>query len=126
MAKARVVGKRKKPSSWSMILRKVFSPEALSKLRKYAHDVANGADFIEAAHGHICSSKCWHFPGFEDGLVRCSCRWEEGPTYRLYNGSSHEPTCWVHRVYVECGDLQSAELERVRPGLWRVWRKEAP
>lgn len=104
-------------------LRKLLSPEGLKAVSQYASRVAQGADAIEAMSGHVCSSKCWHFPGFENGLVRCDCRWEEGPTYRLYNGSSHEPSCWVHRVYVECGDLQSAMAERISEGLWRVQRK---
>jgi len=103
-------------------VRTLVSPETLAGLRKYAHVVADGADAIEAMHGHICSSKCWHFPGFEEGCVRCSCRWEEGPTYRLYNGSSHEPTCWVHRVYIECGGLEGATAERASESLWRVQR----
>lgn len=27
---------------------------------KYIENVANGADPIEALHGHVCGPKCWH------------------------------------------------------------------
>lgn len=120
------------------LLVKILTPENLASARKYLHTVANGADMLEALHGHICNSQCWHFPGYENGFVRCSCRYEEGPSYRFHNGSGHAPECWVHRVYVELGGLEkdvrvsramrSPEEEATLPRTERyaLWRLELP
>lgn len=108
------------------ILKQILSPVGLRQISKWAERAKNAADAANMMAGHTCNSKCWHFPGFENGLVRCSCRWEEGPTYRLYNGSSHEDDCWVHRVWLELGGLgpggpgAATPLKRVSPGLWRI------
>lgn len=106
--------------NFGRFVRRAFAPENLRKVAEVARRVAQGADF---AAMHECSSQCWHFPGFEGPArdrVRCTCRWEEGID-RLYNGSSHAETCWVHRIYLERGGLEAgASCERVEPGLWQV------
>lgn len=38
----------------------------LDELKKYANAVSQGADPIEALHGHLCGPTCWHWDSLSE------------------------------------------------------------
>jgi hypothetical protein len=49
-------------SDWRKLFDRVLADPAaaIAEVKRYARDVAAGADPIEAIHGHVCSKDCWH------------------------------------------------------------------
>jgi hypothetical protein len=43
------------------LIEKLLKPEAVREIKRYLKDVEAGEDPIEALHGHLCDSDCWHY-----------------------------------------------------------------
>jgi hypothetical protein len=93
--------------NWRGLLdRFLADPKAVvDGVKKYISDVENGADPIEALHGHVCSPKCWHqqiySKNWPDRCPKCGLRHTIGEC----------PTkpCW-HCGVCHTGDLPCSEV----------------
>lgn len=43
------------------VLREQKLGDIVDRFKEYADNVRDGADPIEAMHGHLCGPKCWHW-----------------------------------------------------------------
>ena len=43
--------------------------ELFDEIRTYVKNVADGADPIEALHGHVCGRGCWHWAHLSDDEI---------------------------------------------------------
>jgi hypothetical protein len=43
--------------------------EVFQEIGRYVKDVSEGADPIEALHGHVCGRGCWHWAHLSDDEI---------------------------------------------------------